>query len=164
MSSELREAVVAIGPAIQAYQAMVDDYDRETARLLGVNRTDQRCLEILLGAGDAGLTPRAIADRLALTTGSVTTMLDRLEKSGYILRSQHPDDGRRLIVTLTPEAVERVWGIIGPHIAESTATVSDRFSDRELATVRRFLETVTGVQRAHVLALRDRAPLAAVGA
>ncbi|MBO9626378.1 MAG: MarR family transcriptional regulator [Microbacterium sp.] len=156
MSSEIADAVAALGPIVQRYQAAVDDFDRETARLLGVNGTDQRCLELLVDAGDDGLAPRDIADRLALTTGSVTTMLDRLEKAGYVSRSPHPSDGRRLVVRLTDAARERIWSIIGPHIAESGAAVAERFTAQELDEVRRFLELVTDVQNAHVLALRAR--------
>ena len=158
MSSELEEAVARLGPVVQHYQAAVDDFDRETARILGVNTTDQRCLETLMDAGESGLTPRAIADRLALTTGSVTTMLDRLERAGYVVRLPHASDGRRLIVHLTPLAQTRIWDVIGPQIAESTATVAAQFTAPELDAVRRFLETITGVQQAHVDALRARAP------
>jgi hypothetical protein len=40
---------------VQSYQSAVDDFDRELARLMGVNETDLRCLEILLAAEE--LTP-----------------------------------------------------------------------------------------------------------
>lgn len=156
MSSEMDEALSALGPVIQAYQVAVDDFDRETARILGVNRTDLRCIEALVDAGDAGMTPRELADRLTLTSGSVTTMLDRLGTVGYISRAPHPSDGRRLVVRLTPRARELVWDIIGPQIAEATATVSAEFSAEEIASVRSFLSTVTAVQQAHVDLLRTR--------
>lgn len=145
-----------LGPIVQSYQSAVDDFDREAARLLGVNDTDLRCMEQLVVAGETGATPRQIADRLALTTGSVTTMLDRLEKAGYVTRSQHPTDGRRVVVHLTPQAHDRIWDIIGPHIAESSATVTAEFTAAELDTVKRFLETVTRVQSEHVTRLRER--------
>lgn len=156
MSSDLEEALAALGPVIQSYQSTVDDFDREAARILRVNDTDLRCLETLVDAGDDGITPREIADRLALTTGSVTTMLDRLEKVGYLARTPHPSDRRRLIVRPTPRALELIWGIIGPHIAESSAAVAEAFSTAELKIARRFLETVTEVQRSHVSLLRAR--------
>ena len=66
------------------------------------------------------------------------------------------EDGRRLIVRLTPTAGRRIWELIGPHIAESTAVVAEGFATEELEAVRRFLETITSVQRAHVVALRER--------
>src|ERR1700761_6537049 len=98
---------------MEGYQAAVDDFDREVARLLGVNETDLRCLEILI-QDTPGATPRLLADRLGLTTGSVTTMLDRLEKAGYLTRAPHPDDRRKVIVTATQAAVRRAWDLIAP--------------------------------------------------
>jgi DNA-binding MarR family transcriptional regulator len=157
LSSEIAVVIDELGPVVQGYQAAVDDFDREVARVLGVNSTDLRCLEILVDAGDAGLTPRAIADGLALTTGSVTTMLDRLERAGLIVREPHPSDGRRLVVRLTPIARERIWATIGPHLAASRTAVEDAFTADELAVVRRFLSTVTAVQREHTTRLRDHA-------
>jgi DNA-binding MarR family transcriptional regulator len=154
LSSDIEEAVEALGPVVQRYQAAVDDFDREVARVLGVNSTDLRCLEGLVGAGDAGMTPREIADGLALTTGSVTTMLDRLERAGLVARAPHPIDGRRLLVRLTPAAQERIWATIGPHLAASRSAVASDFGVDELATVRRFLTAVTAIQEEYTARLR----------
>lgn len=74
-----------LGGAVQGYQSTVDDYDRETARLLGVNETDLRCLEILMATEEAA--PSALGTQLGLTTGSVTAMLDRLEKAAFTSRA-----------------------------------------------------------------------------
>lgn len=76
---------------MQAYQSAVDDFDRELARLMGVNETDLRCLEILFAVEE--ITPRELSRQLGLTTGSVTTMLDRLEKLAYLTRT--PTTGAR---------------------------------------------------------------------
>jgi DNA-binding MarR family transcriptional regulator len=80
-----------LGAAVQAYQSAVDDFDRELARLMGVNETDLRCLEILFAVEE--ITPRELSRQLGLTTGSVTTMLDRLEKLAYLTRT--PTTGAR---------------------------------------------------------------------
>ncbi|MFD6985320.1 MarR family transcriptional regulator, partial [Streptomyces sp. NPDC059956] len=79
MSSERDEVGAKLGKAVQDYQSAVDDYDRETARLLGVNETDLRCMEILMSTEETA--PSTLSAQLGLTTGSVTTMLDRLEKA-----------------------------------------------------------------------------------
>ncbi|MFJ3959145.1 MarR family transcriptional regulator [Arthrobacter sp. NPDC090010] len=154
MSSDIESSVAALGPVVQEYQAVVDDFDRESARILGVNETDLRCLELAVTAGERGISPREIADRLGLTTGSVTTMLVRLEQAGHLTRSPHPSDGRRVIVKITESAQTAIWEIIGPHIEESTAVVAGDFTADELASVRRFLSTVTAIQQRHVEALR----------
>ncbi len=45
-----------------------------------------------------------IAERLLTTTGSMTSLLDTLEKRGLIRRLPHPDDRRKLLVDITPAA------------------------------------------------------------
>jgi DNA-binding MarR family transcriptional regulator len=152
MSSEIERVLAELGVRIQAYQSAVDDYDREVARLLGVNETDLRCLELLIGAGE--LSPSELGARLGLTTGSVTAMLDRLERLGLLGRSPHPVDRRRSVVRMTPSAVERCYALIAPHLEEGARTVRDRFSAEQLEVVVDFLTTTTRVQAKHVELLR----------
>lgn len=160
MSSDLSVKGDSVGPAIQRYQSAVDDFDRETARLLGVNATDLRCLELLLDDTETDVTPRTIADRLALTTGSVTTMLDRLERAGYVIRIRHEIDRRKVLVQATPTARQRTWELIGPLLDDASQEVVAQFSAEELATVERFITRATTTQLKHVTRLRAREHLA----
>ena len=143
-----------LGDAVQAYQAAVDDFDREVARLLGINATDARCLEILIQETPAGVTPRELADRLGLTTGSATTMLDRLEKAGYVTRSAHPSDRRKLLVHATDTARKRAFELIGPLVAEGERTLLSRYSAKQLELITEFLTSAAELQREHVARLR----------
>jgi hypothetical protein len=51
-------------------------------RRVGLNRTDMRALDIVGSAGS--LTPTALARRLGFTTGGITPVIDRLERTGYL--------------------------------------------------------------------------------
>ena len=50
------------------------------------------------------LEPSVIAERLLITTGSMTSLLDTLQKRGLIRRLPHPGDRRKLLVDITPDA------------------------------------------------------------
>ncbi|MDR3665031.1 MAG: MarR family transcriptional regulator [Mycobacterium sp.] len=155
MSSEKRAKVSdRVGVAMAAYQAAVDDFDREVARLLGINSTDVRCLEILIQEVPEGATPRELADRLGLTTGSVTTMLDRLEKADYVSRSAHPSDRRKLLVHATGMAKERAFALIGPLIADGHQRLLAHYRAEQLELITEFLTRATDLQREHVMRLR----------
>src|SRR5688572_18033425 len=105
MSRHNRSSVMAaLGAAFQAHQRAVDALDEAAANHLGINRTDLRCLDVLLERGSA--SPGALADAVGLTTGSVTTMLDRLEALGYVQRSPDPGDRRRVEVRPTSAAID----------------------------------------------------------
>ena len=48
-----------------------------------------------------GVTPHAIGNRLSLTTGSVTALLDRLQSAALIERQANPEDRRSLLIVAT---------------------------------------------------------------
>lgn len=60
------------------------------------------------------MSPSSIARALDLTTGSVTTLLDRLEDQGLVERRSAPNDRRSLLIHLT----ERSFARIGPIYRE----------------------------------------------
>lgn len=156
MSSDLPLPPLALelGEAVRAYQAAVDDFDREVARLLGVNETDMRCLEILLQDLPEA-APGQLAARLALTTGAVTTMLDRMEQIGYITRSPHPSDRRKTIVRATPLAAERAQALLVPLVAEGTQDLLSRYSVKEVELLIDFMQRARELQQRHVERLRS---------
>lgn len=152
MSNEMDAVMADLGRADQTYQGAVDDFDRETARILGINETDQRCLEILLDTG--GATPRELATRLGLTAGSVTAMLDRLEKLGHLTRSPHPSDGRKSVVRITSRAAQRAYELHGPHIEDAGRQLVNRYNAEQLRLVIDFMTFSTTIWQRHTERLR----------
>jgi DNA-binding MarR family transcriptional regulator len=51
-------------------------------------------------------------------------MLDRLEKLGYLTRSPHPSDRRKLIVRATQTATQRAWELIGRWSPKASSSCS----------------------------------------
>jgi DNA-binding MarR family transcriptional regulator len=68
--------------------------------------SDYLVLGVIRGAPGGRSAPTAIADVLGRTTGGMTLALDRLEAAGRVRRSPDPDDGRRVVVELTPAGHE----------------------------------------------------------
>ena len=68
--------------------------DQAVADYLGLNRTDARCLDIIERL--RGVTAGRLARESGLSTGAVTTVLDRLERSGLARRTSDPEDRRRV--------------------------------------------------------------------
>lgn len=79
-----------------------------TARL-GVTTTESQALSYLIARGAMGLTD--LAHALEITTGTATTMIDRLERNGLARRTPHDTDRRRVTVELTAR---------GRRVAEET--------------------------------------------
>lgn len=62
------------------------------------SQTDFALLEILHHLGPQ--TIKALGDRVRLTSGSITTAIQRLEKQGYIHRRPNPGDRRQTFIHL----------------------------------------------------------------
>jgi hypothetical protein len=71
----------SLGELIRGYQRDTDAFDEAVAERLGVNRTDLRCLDVLVeGAGQGRqLTPKELAEASQLSPSAITTVLDRLD-------------------------------------------------------------------------------------
>lgn len=147
----LRES---LGAEDQAYQAAVADFDAAAARLLGVNGTDLRCLEILLTHHRQAL-PSQLGAMLGLTTGSVTMVLDRLERKGYVTRSPDPGDRRKVIVQATSKAFREVLEeIYAPLAEEGVAGLAD-YTAADLSLVIDFLRRGRELYERHLDRIRS---------
>ena len=63
-------------------------------------------LDILVCLGRAeGLTLGEIGERLMVTGGNITGVMDRLEKSGFVYRDRDTEDRRIIRAKLTPKGV-----------------------------------------------------------
>ena len=68
----------------------------------GISLADLDALEHLEAAGP--LTQRQLGERLSLTSGAITMLVDRLERAGLVQRRPHPSDRRSVLVGLTEQA------------------------------------------------------------
>jgi DNA-binding MarR family transcriptional regulator len=145
----------------RAYQTAVEKMDEAFCKLLGVNRTDGRCLDVI--DQRPGLTAGELAEAVGLSPGAVTTVLDRLEERGLVTRSRDPNDRRRVTLKMTPEANRLAWEAYGP-LGEMGGPFIAELSDKELEAVIRFLRGGTEINErraAEILseAARARDPL-----
>lgn len=49
------------------------------------------------------LTPSQLQDALLFTSGGLSNLIKRLEANGWVKRTDHPSDGRGVLVSLTPK-------------------------------------------------------------
>lgn len=85
-----------------------------------LSRAGREALAVLEGAGEP-LSPTAIAERLIVTTASVTSLLDTLERRGLVERRPDPGDRRRLLVAITDDGVALVDQFLPELVALQTA-------------------------------------------
>ncbi|MFF9505654.1 MarR family transcriptional regulator [Streptomyces sp. NPDC014724] len=114
----------------------------EFATRHGMHPTDVRALICLLDAGRAGTDATAgwLGAQLGLNSAGTTSLIDRLERLGHLARARDPRDRRRVLLSVTPRAVELGRSFFGPLI-DDTVAVLRTFDESETVAVRRFLHT-----------------------
>jgi DNA-binding MarR family transcriptional regulator len=131
-----RQALIAeAGNAMQAYQRSTQAFDDSVGRAMGLNPTDLRCLDWLVdGPKSAG----ELSAGTGLSSAATTTLIDRLERKGFVERVRDPNDRRRVLVEMTPDGGARVMRYYGPLVEEGTALFVDA-TDEQLAQMREWL-------------------------
>jgi len=104
LSRQKRDLYDDLIDEVRRSQEATARFDQAVADTLGLNRTDMRCVDVLHRRGP--LTAGRLAEGTGLSTGAMTTAIDRLERSGYARRVRDPADRRRVLVELAPQAQE----------------------------------------------------------
>jgi len=123
VSRHKREVYEELIDEVRRSQTATDRFDQAVADALGLNRTDMRCLDVLEIEGS--VTAGRLAQTTGLTTGAMTTALDRLERAGYARRVRDSSDRRRVLVELTAQAQR-----IGERFYSEHAAAAERLYRR----------------------------------
>lgn len=91
------------------YGASFTELGRRFAETLGVHSTDAFALMEIAAAEAAGtpLSPALLSKRITLTSGAMTTLINRLEQAGYVTRSREHTD-RRVVTLRCSEQARRL--------------------------------------------------------
>ena len=137
MSSRKRQLFGQLLFEVRASQNATDRFDQAVADALGLNRTDMRCLDILDREGR--LTAGQLAAQTGLTTGAVTTVIDRLEAAGHARRVRDTDDRRRIYVELTGEARKKAGSFYAEH-AQLAESLYNRYTEDQIELLLEFVK------------------------
>ena len=95
----------------------------------GMSITDSKTLSVLMQEGP--MTAGQLALRLSLTSGAITSVIDRLEVAGFVKRANDPADRRRVIVELQHKKLQAV-GKTYDSMATAFEKLLATYSIREL--------------------------------
>ena len=129
---------------LRLLQRGTDAFDEAAAARLGLNRTDLRCLDVLLGGGPFSAGDLAV--ELRLSPAATTTVIDRLERAGLATRTRDSANRRRVQVAAT-EAAHAIDREIYRPLAAAGLEALRRFDDAQLATIVDFLRVAREVQK-----------------
>ena len=132
LTDEIRSAVLRL-----VAQVCLDEH--VASQRLGLGGTDVRFLTLLDLHGP--LTPGRLATMTGLTTGSVTGVIDRLERGGFVGRERDGTDRRKVIVVPVPDAAGRLTAE-RQNRTDLLDAILARRSDSELRVIADFLNDI----------------------
>jgi DNA-binding MarR family transcriptional regulator len=112
-------------------------FNAQVAEQLGLGVSDMQFMSYLQQEGP--LSPGRLAGLSGLKSGSVTGVIDRLERAGYVHRERDESDRRKVRVVLNEE---RLNAAESPYAAQAAnlRRVLGGFERDELDVIARFLE------------------------
>jgi DNA-binding MarR family transcriptional regulator len=153
-SPERLQLYAELGDEVRASQRSTDVVDDLICQLLGVNRTDARCLDVLDQHGSMSAGDLAEASRL--TTGAITAVIDRLERAGLARRVDDPTDRRRVLVEPTEKAFELANELMVEPMRRLYTPMADAYSEDDLRLILDFTRRGRELQEDHAEWLRER--------
>ncbi|MET7878968.1 MarR family winged helix-turn-helix transcriptional regulator [Micromonospora profundi] len=146
-----RERLVAeITTDLRRYAVDAQQVGHAFANLHGLNPTDLNALIAVMDAELRGdpITPGRLGEHLNLSSGSITALIDRLERAGHIRRDRDTADRRKVLLHYADQGAALAMEFFRP-LGARTDTVMDRFTDDELQVVHRFMVEMSESVRAH---------------
>ena len=98
-----RSAAEAGANLVRAADALLAEFDRRRREIADLSASAFQALAILDGAGEP-IAGHVIAERLLVSSASITSLLDTLERRGLVERHPHPVDRRKILISLTDDA------------------------------------------------------------
>jgi DNA-binding MarR family transcriptional regulator len=119
----------------------IERYSARHVRSLGLTRA-QFDVVAALGTPDS-VTLRELSEATLITKGTLTGVVDRLERRGLVRRRSDPHDGRRTFVELTPAGRRLVARALPRHVAYVRRAVA-KLPPARLDRMRRDLANLRG--------------------
>jgi DNA-binding MarR family transcriptional regulator len=119
------------------------------AEKMGLSGTDHKALD-LVGQAEGPLTAGRIAELTGLSTGAITGVIDRLEKAGLVRRVRDPEDRRKVLVEVVPDAFAR-YAPLFESIVDRLRETLTQFSPEERKAITRYQNVMLEQLRAELM-------------
>ena len=135
------EELLFAGRALSSAAVM---FHTVVAEKQGLTAIEEKSLDLLQRFGP--LTAGELGDKSGLAPPSVTGLIDRLEKKGFVRRIADPADGRRVRVQLREERLAEFVPLFADFVAELERLCAT-FNVDELEAILRFVKEAAARQR-----------------
>ena len=138
---QLEELSFYLGRELSARTVM---FHSAIAEKLGLSVTEHKALDLLSRHGP--MPAGQLAELTGLTSGAVTGMVDRLEKTRFLRRKTDPNDRRKVIIEANEEKYEEMAGLF-ESLAQGMNRLLGSYNDEALTVIHDFLSKLPGLMQ-----------------
>ena len=132
-----KELVERIYAAVRGIGDQAESTRSVLAKVLGLHHTDLAGVDFLYSKQRA-CTAGELSRATGLSSGATTTLIDRLEKAGFAVREDDPNDRRRQMVRLSDQASKRCHALYEP-IRKDLFKLWSTYTANELELIEEFI-------------------------
>ncbi|QHC57782.1 MarR family transcriptional regulator [Rathayibacter sp. VKM Ac-2760] len=129
--------------AMRAFRTAETAMRRRTRGSMGMGENDLLAVQFLMRRQQGGqhVSPKDLAAYLGISSASTTVLIDRLVKSGHVVRQPHPSDRRAIRIIATPTSHREVRETLD-DMNQRMLEAAEQLSTEEARAVIGFLKTV----------------------
>jgi len=140
-----RRLVATVKESLRLARNQLSVFSRQVATRLELKDADLDCLDLIDRAGP--LSPTALARLTGLHPATMTGILDRLERGGWVVRERAESDRRAVQIRSLRERQGQLYRMLA-GMNRSIDEICADYSDAELAVVADFLRRATDAGQA----------------
>ncbi|MEU7119492.1 MarR family transcriptional regulator [Streptomyces zaomyceticus] len=142
--------------SLRIYGGHYAELSRRFAAWLGLHSTDATAVLEIAAAEERGtpLSPARLSERISLSTGATTALLNRLEAAGHITRAREHSDRRIVTLRSGGHVQERADEFFGPLAHRLDAAMS-HYPPQFLEQVEAFMTDLNTTMDSHLTKEQD---------
>ena len=140
MASNRRRATSGIKRSLRDLSNQISLLNHQVSGRVDLKDVDLDCLDLIAQHGP--LTPSTIARRAGLHPATMTGILDRLERGGWVTRERDADDRRAVLVRSLPGRTTEIFNLYA-GMDRSLDEICAGYDEAQLALIADFLRRAT---------------------
>lgn len=142
------KTMALVGRLLEATHLLERNWFAPLAARFELHNGEFDVLATLRRAGEPHrLTPTRLYEGLMLSSGAMTSRLDRLERKGLIERTPSATDRRSILVGLTPAGITLIDSILPLHIANEQAALASLTQPEQIQLDALLVKLLSGLQK-----------------